>query len=112
MESIFHKAVKQKNPLICREITWKVWMQDYGQSPTQSQHSCYINYAVETNNIDYCNSLTATSQNSSDWSLRDSCTYKLAQKRKDPKLCKMLPLLRMKQAVNWLKVCIERIKKD
>ena len=111
METIFAKAIKLKNPKICSEITWDVLIYDYYQSPARSQKSCHLNYAVKSQNIDYCNKFTSSLENSSDWSQKDLCIYRMAQQQRNPKLCKLMPRLKKKDTIDWLKICIERIKK-
>src|SRR3989338_3540803 len=87
------EAVLNRNPDYCNKINQEIDSIDYKLPLIYAQTRCQAQYAVETNALEYCLSLSdAAFSGSGSYSQRDLCLQDLARKWERPDLCDLMPV--------------------
>jgi hypothetical protein len=89
-ERALHAALASDDPELCDRINEEHVIQDMVLSPAHARDDCRVSYAIESEDVPYCLSLSDVGD-ASGWSMRDSCIGALARALNEPELCHELP---------------------
>ena len=85
--SVTHAAISTKNPKLCETLNQSVSRGRAILLPSESQHECKLNCAIELKDPDFCRTLDTEAKIPGQVSQRDKCTVLMARKLNRPEMC-------------------------
>lgn len=104
---LLQRAIREKDPEICSLSNGGI-LQDVGISKDDSIEYCKTDYAIKTNDIDYCLTLRNTIRYEYDNVPRNGCIIALAPKYNDYELCSLLNAGSTTKDIEWRKKVNEK----